>query len=158
MLRDLTMVGGDTASDGGGLRFAGSVAAERIIVRGNRAGLDGGGLASGGGAAAVPSLAMKGSIVSLNSAGQDGGGAWIGSASTTSVTHSIVIAYSAARSGGGLFVTGVDVPVRIDQTTIYGNNGGTNAASSASFGGGASLGDWKVTLDRSWVGHNRVGA
>ena len=130
------MVGGDTAGDGRGLRFAGSVAAERVIVRGNRADLDGGGLASGGGAAAVPSLAMKGSIVSLNSAGQDGGGSWIGPASTTSVTHSIVIANSAARSGGGLMVTGVDVPVRIDQTTIYGNNGGTTPPAAPASGVG----------------------
>ena len=157
VLRDLSLTGGDASGDGGGLRFAGVVTAERIIVRNNRAGLNGGGMASGAGRGAAPSMAVNGSIVSLNTAGQDGGGAWIVAAATTSVTQSIVIANSAARSGGGLFVDGLDVPVRVERTTVYGNNGGTGAPSSSSFGGGAFLGGGKVTLDRSWVGHNRLG-
>jgi hypothetical protein len=151
-LRDLTLTGGDVDGRGGGVRYTRTLDAERIIVTRNHADT-GGGLAAGDGV--EPSLALSTSVVSLNTA-VDGGGIDAGEYFVSSVELTIVIGNSAMNQGGGVRFVGPlsDSPMLLDRVTIYGNNVHRGRASR----GGGIHGGGYLELDRSWVGHNLVGA
>ena len=159
ILEDLTITGGDSDDDGGGLRFASAVTARRIIVTRNQAFGDGAGLsaASGIGIEAGP-LELRSSIVSLNvSDGFDGGGLDAGASERgVLIERSIIITNSAEILGGGIALpsfTSGDRP-RLDEVIVYGN-AATGPGAPRGAGVYASAG---ADVDQSWIGHNLAGS
>jgi uncharacterized repeat protein (TIGR01451 family) len=140
-LNDLTLQGGYTDQQGGGLYIAsGDATLNRVQVSGNYAQAGGGGIwnqgtltisgstvsgnqaeSGAGGIANSGTLVLKNVTVSGN-LGQSGGG--IGSSGTATLTNVTVSENSATASGGGL--SGVAGGIRLKNTIVAGNQAGTS--------------------------------
>jgi hypothetical protein len=96
-LSGLTITGGVTAGDGGGLLNQGSVALAGVAVVGNAA-------ANGGGIANSGTAVIAGSAIDGNAASVNGGG--IFNTGFLNLTRSDLAANSAATNGGGLYNRG----------------------------------------------------
>lgn len=139
-LSGLTISGGKTAADGGGIDNAGNLTLSDSIVSGNSA-ASGGGIANGNG-----SLSLIRSTVSGNSVNVIGGG--IASSGMLTAIDS-VISGNSAGNGGGLYnlATGV---ATLSGVTVRGN--------TSVYAGGGVFSSGTLTLTRSTVSGNSSGA
>jgi hypothetical protein len=162
ILRDLTITGGATASEGGGLRTHGLVQLERVRVTGNTAFL-GGGIFVGGG-----TLRLVESIVTGNVAEQGEGGG-VRAEEQTSLVEIIgsTISDNVADFGGGVYASGTVV---IAGSTISGNvaahssggvrsrvlvvDGSTISGNRAEGGSGGGLAGMFLTVRNSTISGN----
>ncbi len=112
----LTITGGVTTGDGGGLLNDGTLSLAGVAVVGNSA-------TNGGGVANFGTALIVGSAIDENSASADGGG--IFSTSKLAVTNSTITSNSAEADGGGLYNRGLAI---LAFSAVDGN--------SASAGGG----------------------
>jgi hypothetical protein len=142
-LSGLTITGGKTARNGGGLdNEGGTVTLTDCTLSGNTAGVEGGGLWTSG------TTSLIHCSVSGNSA-SFGGGVETYSGNTT-LTGCTVTGNSARHNGGGLDNFGSQTTALTD-CTVSGNTAG--------FGGGVSnFGPHAVTLTRCTVGGNSAGS
>lgn len=112
-IRGLTLTGGNVA-DSGGAVLVDSLARltlSNVVISGNNAALDGGGVAAFG------NLTISESILSGNSAGGSGGG--IFTDGVVQVTRSTISGNNAALDGGG--IANLAGEFRVSNTTISGN-------------------------------------
>lgn len=116
-LKGLRIVGG-SSDDGGGILNAGSLRLVDVLVRGNEATGNGGGIYSAGAAVVV-----RGGRIDGNTAGTWGGGIHMASGSLTLVDGRVTGNQAPANDGGGIFL-GDDVPLTATRTVIAGNTAG----------------------------------
>lgn len=136
---DLTVRNG-LATTGAGILALGNLTLTRVVVTGNEAANNGGGVnfVSGGGILSAGSLALRETFVHDNTVSAGGG----------SVEN--------LASGGGIEVEG---PLTVERSTISGNSvfasggGGTNTSAE---GGGLYLIDGPVTIEQSTISGNSV--
>ena len=129
----LTITGGNSASNGGGVNNYGSLTLTNCTVSGNSAsGGSGGGLDNYGG-----TLALINCTVSGNHAdnGGSGGGLYTGYAGRTTLTNCTVSGNSAG-SGGGLYNFGT---LALTNCTVSGNSASTGGGLDNNYGGTATL-------------------
>lgn len=129
---DLTITGGDTNGDGGGILVRGRLALTDVTVSGNTANR-GGGIFVDGAPGSPTGLSLLRVEISGNAAGLDGGGiAATGDEGEVTITiaASRIAGNEAANLGGGILASGFsgDIDVALEGTTVSGN--------SAQHGGG----------------------
>ncbi|HEX9616426.1 MAG TPA: CSLREA domain-containing protein, partial [Anaerolineales bacterium] len=93
-LQGLTITGGNSSSNGGGILNLSNLTLVDVEIKGNNAGSSGGGVANAG-----SSLTIDKSTISSNAAGT-GGGIHNGAASQLAVTNSTISGNNAANGGG----------------------------------------------------------
>jgi CSLREA domain-containing protein len=154
------------AWDGGGIRLYDSsftptegATIVNSVIRGNQAGLNGGGLY-----AVAGSVAITKSTVAFNTAGVSGGGAWANV--PTTLTGATVTGNRARNDGGGLFCA---VALTVQASAVTDNASGTSGGGIAvdavtlsgttvdgnttnGFGGGVSA--RAATITQSTISHN----
>ena len=129
-LARLTITGGKTDDDGGGLEVEGTanVSLNSCTISGNTAGGSGGGLYSGGSSA----LMLINSTVSKNTA-EDGGGIDNGGTADLTLTNCTISGNTAAGHGGGLD-TGSNANLNLSDCTMSGNSAGKYGGGLNSYG------------------------
>jgi CSLREA domain-containing protein len=140
MLYGLTVTGGNSTGDGGGVNNSGTLLLAESAVENNVAGGNGGGIGNSG------ALAALDSTVSGNSAGGNGGGIYnSGAGASASITESTIEGNSAGASstGGGIYNAG---SMAIAGSTIWAN--------SSSNGAGGIFSGGTLTLANSVVANN----
>ncbi|MEM9657304.1 MAG: choice-of-anchor Q domain-containing protein, partial [Planctomycetota bacterium] len=177
-LEGLSIVGGSTSGDGGGIRNLGVVELREVHVDGNRAAGSGGGIYH---AADATGLTIASSVVRDNAAA-DGGGISSGAASRLVVADSAVVENRAESGvGGGLQLVDNAAQAHLSNVTFSGNSaalgGGAialnaaaadatvvngtmtnNVAEGGSAGGGVALIGGALTLHNTIVVGNAAGA
>lgn len=110
----ITITGGNTTEDGGGIRVTKNAALtmNQVILSGNSTTKKGGGLYNDG------TAALTDVTVTANSAGTDGGG--INNAGVLDLTN-VTIASNTSSLGGGLFHDGAGSTLAMTSVTISGN-------------------------------------
>ena len=142
-LRGLTITGGFTTGDGGGVYNGGTLTLAGCTVSGNSAGSKGGGLGNYSGSSV---LTLTDCAVSGNSADNGGGGVFNGG--TLTLAGCTVSGNTADNDGGGLY--NFEGLAALTGCTVSGN--------SASQGGGLNNYDAVLTLTNCTVSGNRAGA
>jgi hypothetical protein len=133
-LRNLTLTGGNTLGDGGGLQNAGaSTTLVRVALVRNQAGDAGGGVDNDLGAA----LTLRRCLVADNSAGNDGGGVQAGERLT--MLRSRVLRNTTSGTGGGVHVGGEGHLALIFACTIADNVAEVGGGLEVQFGAGANV-------------------
>lgn len=156
-IRNVRVVGNQAAFDWGGISYdyrvlSGLWTVEGLILQGNVAGRDGGGLhdfnggvvwgnakfidnvagRNGGGVYANGRVDLSRASLTGNHAGGDGGALWVGKAIGLSIA--IMTGNNADGRGGALFLNTLDEATTIKGATIVGNSAGTQ-------GGGLHIAD-----------------
>jgi hypothetical protein len=130
---DVTIEANASSADGGGMYLAPTTAFsglqfdvtganrfERVVIEGNQAGGDGGGVR-----ASNPALDSKGLNILGNHAAHGGGGLYIEPASLVLLERATIADNLADGNGGGLYVADAAFLLRIDQTTFHHNRSGS---------------------------------
>jgi len=156
--------GSGAPGSGGGIRAQGvaSLTLSGMIVTGNQATADGGGIAMENVAPSTWVLTIGNTTISANHAGASGGGIESdGPGSIVLNGGAVVSGNSAAADGGGVFLDPIS-----EGTTLVGANlvmngaviAGNQALGSTAVGGGiANAGNGTVTVNGSLVQHNSAG-
>lgn len=137
IIRNVTITGGTTTGDGGGVQTDAPLTLDGVTVTGNTAGGEGGGVdASGGGAVTT----ITRTIISDNDAldGPGGGISSSGGGAETRITDSEISGNSSTEEGGGLNAGGGSATTIIIRSTVSGNNSATDGGGVAA-GGGESV-------------------
>jgi hypothetical protein len=132
----LTVTGGKTSTQGGGISNYGQLTLNGVTVTGNSNtgfGSEGGGISSSGGT----QLTLLNCLISNNSA-SNGAGIATGLSSTTTITGSTITGNTGANGGGGAGIYNAGT-ITIRSSTISANTG-------ASAGGGIENGSVHATL------------
>jgi hypothetical protein len=153
----LTITGGNVDGSGGGIfTRATDVVLDDVVVDGNSASSDGGGIWAGGSEGnGTDQLTLVDSRVSGNSAGDDGGGLFLYSTSpygTSTIDGTTFYDNDAGDEGGGIAVYQTDGDVDIVESTIEYNE-------ASSYGGGVFLYNTygAVDIDSTTITHNDAG-
>ena len=142
-LSGLTITGGTTASNGGGLyNLGGTITLTDCSLSGNSAAGSGGGLYSSGGTTTLTDCTLSG-----NTAAGSGGGAF--AVGTTTITDCTLSGNSAAGSGGGLYSSGGTTT--LTDCTLSGNT-------AAGSGGGAFAVGTTTITDCTLSGNSAAGS
>ena len=143
---DLTVTGGDTPDDGGGIRTDEPFTMSGSIVTGNHADGDGGGVQSNGGAT------VSDSLVDFNTAGGEGGGLDLSGGGTSStVTRTVISENEAGDEGGGMVASGGSATLVLTDSFISGNLGDEEGGGVSASGGGVT-----ATVSGSTFANNAV--
>lgn len=123
----LTVRGGAANLGAGIVNFDENLTLDGVVVTGNAATGDGGGIWSDG---FSHTLTLRNSTVSGNTAGDDGGGIYVEDTNSTAqlgvlIQDSVISGNNATGAGGGIYLYDPDSDVRIERTTISGNTAGT---------------------------------
>jgi len=141
-LSGLTISGGSTSGDGGGIWNGGTLAITNSTITGNSA-ADGGGIENTG------MMTVANSTIANNSTSGNGGG--IDNIGTVTITSSTLAANSAG-SGGGVYNSGtlttVNATIAYNSAASYGDAGGLEV-----FSGTATLGNTIVALNTDGTGN-----
>ncbi|HET7037421.1 MAG TPA: choice-of-anchor Q domain-containing protein [Thermomicrobiaceae bacterium] len=127
-LNNLTIRGGNSSGDGGGIVNTGTLSLSGVVLTANHAGGNGGGILNSGGA-----LNLSTTLLSQNSASGDGGGIAI-TGGTVTIAASAILANQAGGNGGGIFLTGKGA-VTLTNSTIGANSAGANGGGLSSTAG-----------------------
>ena len=124
VIRAVTVTGGKSSGDGGGIFSTGTLTVVSATIRDNTASGSGGGIA----AEDYATLSLRSDEVSRNSA-EFGGGLEVVYHATATISDATVRANSAVLTGGGIDVTGATLhlsgtSVDANQTKSYGYGGG----------------------------------
>jgi CSLREA domain-containing protein len=144
-------------SGGGGLRYAGKLTLEDVVVRDNTAIGPGGGLVSTNGSDDDPQLTVVDSLVTHNRAsnfGGDGGGIEATFSTRLTVLRSTISENSAAGAGGGVHAAVVAADATFTDSVIRGNIAGAEVGLYV--GGGIAAVCPKIL--RSTISGNRASA
>jgi predicted outer membrane repeat protein len=134
-ISDLTITGGDSPGQGGGLSTVRSVTLDSVVVSQNHSDSAGGGIYTSNG-----TLTLKDSLVSLNTAGAQGGGMYAFSGAVV-VSHSTFSDNTAgATSAGGGLETSSGVTLTVTDSSFNDN--------TAYAGGGLAFGGASASLSR----------
>ncbi|MDA1049213.1 MAG: S8 family serine peptidase [Planctomycetota bacterium] len=134
------------ATDGGGILNSGALTLTNIVVDGNTATDEGGGIYNGDDAV----LTVTSSTISNNSATDHGGGIFTQGGTTVQIADSTISNNQALSGlGGGVFNNGGDVTIR--RSTLSANHAGTD--------GGAALNNFigTLTIINSTISANTAG-
>jgi hypothetical protein len=153
----LSIVGGSTAGNGGGVYSSESLTLKSVVVSGNTANVSGGGVfVQGGGTNSSATATISNSVISRNLVNfGDGGGACLIGLKTITIRKSIVSGNLGSESfGGGVYaqINGSGTGISIMDCSVIGN--------SASAGGGLGLynsgllPDVKSTISGSTISGN----
>ncbi len=137
----LTISGGDSALDGGGVSNAGTLTLDDVVVSGNSTDNDGGGVRNNSGG----TLTITGSTINDNDAANLGGG--VSNVGTLTVTES-TISDNDAINGGGVSNTGGTLTVT--NSTVSGNRARNDG------GGLRNVAPGSATLTNVTVTDNRA--
>lgn len=151
-LRGFTITGG-RARVGGGIRVTGGAqpVIEGNVIKGNIAARDGSSFPSFGGGIAVEALSrpvITRNVITGNEAQGDvqglltyGGAIDVADDCSAVITGNVIEGNRATDSGGGisLGIVGTTTPVDITNNTFVGNEAGSGAANSFSYGGGTLI-------------------
>ena len=161
---DLTVTGGNSVQEGGGILSQAELALERVVVTFNTTGSVGGGISARG-----SSLTITDSVVSDNTnTGVDGGGL-ITDATVTTIDSSVIRGNSGAHSGGpnGGGIQAVDTTLTITDSLIVDNDVTDTDAAGTVRGGGlaiagaaasATIRGTTISANRALGGSDRTGA
>jgi hypothetical protein len=116
----LTIAGGSSSLDGGGLYNSGKTTLTDCTITGNSAKSDGGGVANDG------SATLTDCTISGNSAGNDGGGLYNRGTATLTLTGCTISYNFASADGGGLYTKGT---ANLEDTIVAANTGSGSLAS-----------------------------
>ncbi|WP_432187825.1 hypothetical protein [Streptomyces sp. Tue6028] len=169
-LQGVTITGGSTTTDGGGIavRSGGTLKAASVTVRGNRTDTDAGGIDVAHGATA----AFKGSLITSNEAGDQGGG--LNADGTVGLTSTTISFNRATRFyGGGVNIDEEDARLTLRDSAVRNNTSGVGSGgldldngfvdihssrvtgnSSGEFAGGIYNNSQSLTIDRSEIANN----
>ena len=140
-LRNITVTGGSSTGDGGGILNAGTLTLDAVFVGTNLAEGRGGGIANTG-----TLNITNNSTVTSNSTLLDGGGGIFSSGNLT-IINSTVGANSASGAGGGVFNTGT---LTVSSSSINDNNAGVD--------GGGVFNEGTANISGSQMNENFGGA
>jgi parallel beta-helix repeat protein len=119
----LTVTGGRANIGGGIVNFDEDLVLDGLVITGNTASADGGGLWADG--IFDMSLTIRNSTISGNTAGSDGGGIYIeDAAEPVLIQNTVITGNDAADDGGGIYFYDPDNSTTIEGSTISGNTAG----------------------------------
>jgi hypothetical protein len=164
----LTIIGGSTTGNGGGIANAGVLTVSECTISGDTAGTNGGGISdygmlnvynstisgdsaeNGGGIANTGggTLTVSKSTINSDSAGNDGGG--IANTGSLTVSDSTISGDSAGNDGGGIANSGTG-SLTVSESTINSNSAGNDG------GGIANSGTGSLTVCESTINSNSAG-
>jgi uncharacterized repeat protein (TIGR01451 family)/CSLREA domain-containing protein len=137
----LTISGGDSALDGGGVSNAGTMTLDEVVVSGNSTDNDGGGVRNNSGG----TLTITGSTISGNTAANLGGG--VSNAGTALTIKDSTISDNDAINGGG--VSSAAGTLAVSNSTISGNRARNDGGGLRNVTGSATLTNVTVTDNRA---------
>ncbi|MES1241472.1 MAG: choice-of-anchor Q domain-containing protein, partial [Acidobacteriota bacterium] len=147
-LSGLTITGGNANIGGGVVDFDENLTLDSVVITGNAATGDGGGVWADG---FNMNLTIQNSTVSGNTSGDDGGGMYVeDTGGPLNIQNSIFSGNDATDKGGGIYFYDPDDDVNIVDSTISGNSAGT-------LGGGIYLyspDDGILTISRTTISGN----
>jgi len=156
VLEGLTLTGGATAHQGGGVRNEqGTVVLNDVTVSGNTSGVLGGGIYNDGGTMALTDVVIADNTIA-NDVGAYGGGIFNddGAMVLTNVTiRDNTAEGDLGAQGGGIFNGGT---MTVTDSTVSGNVSATASAGSYGLGGGIYNSRGKLTLTDTTVSGNRA--
>jgi hypothetical protein len=145
----LTVTGGDTPDNGGGINTSEPFELTNSTVTDNHADGDGGGVESafGGSFANV--------VIEANTSGGEGGGIdGSGGSATFSLTDSLIDGNTSVVEGGGVYASGGGVTATISGSTFVGNESTASVGGGlASFGGGSTVNVTNSTFTENTAAH-----
>jgi hypothetical protein len=125
----LTITDGNDNAGGGVVNFDENLTLDSVVITGNTASGDGGGLWADG---FNMNLTIRDSTISGNTAGSDGGGIYVeDTGGPLLIQRTVISGNDASQGGGGAYFYDPDGDVTIEDSVISGN--------SAGFGGGTYL-------------------
>jgi hypothetical protein len=136
-VRSVTLTGGSTTGDGGGLRTGAPVTLEGVTVTGNTAGGDGGGVSSSAGGADTTIIE---SVITGNTAGGEGGGVDAsGGSAVTFIARTLISGNDALDGpGGGIAASGGAAEFTIIESEVSGNTATAEGGGIDTGGGSAT--------------------